>query len=89
MHMPADAILEQEMPRGDDQRAPPLQDAPLERSEASQEATVTEANIEKALMDHENERMRLTSTKIKGLVGVFFAILFWCGLYIGLNFTPK
>lgn len=84
--VPAD-ILEQEKQRGDCQRAPAFQDAP--RSEASEEATVTEANVEKALMDHENERMRLSSTKIKGLVGVFFTILFWCGLYIGLNFAPK
>ena len=79
-------FTDQKNQQADDQRA--LAPVDTRKMEVSDE-TVTEAKAEEALMEYENERMRLTSTKIKGLVGLFFNILFWSGLYIGLNFAPK
>lgn len=51
--------------------------------------TAPTEKAEEEFSQYENQRTRLTSTKIKGLVGLFFNILFWGGLYIGLNFAPK
>ena len=49
----------------------------------------TEEKVEEDFKEYEYERTRLTPAKIRGLVGLFFNILFWGGLYIGLNFAPK
>jgi len=48
-----------------------------------------DAEPDETYLEHERERTALTTTKIKGLLALLFQIIFWAGLYFGLNFTHK